>query len=126
MGICLGHQMLALALGAKTVKMDQGHHGANHPVNDLTTGKVEIVVITRQQEPNDKNAFLSLGIDPARKKYLMLKSRVHYRAGFRDIAKEVIECAGTGVCTSDYDQLTFNNVRRPIYPLDLINDPDAS
>ena len=43
MGICLGHQMLALALGAKTVKMEQGHHGANHPVKDLTTGKVEIV-----------------------------------------------------------------------------------
>ena len=42
-GICLGHQMLALALGARTVKMDQGHHGANHPVKDLDTGKVEIV-----------------------------------------------------------------------------------
>jgi len=42
-GICLGHQLLALALGARTVKMDQGHHGANHPVKDLTTGKVEIV-----------------------------------------------------------------------------------
>ncbi|MBQ1542188.1 MAG: glutamine-hydrolyzing carbamoyl-phosphate synthase small subunit [Caulobacteraceae bacterium] len=42
-GICLGHQMLALAVGAKTVKMEQGHHGANHPVKDLTTGKVEIV-----------------------------------------------------------------------------------
>ena len=42
-GICLGHQMMALALGAKTVKMDQGHHGANHPVKDLTTDKVEIV-----------------------------------------------------------------------------------
>ena len=41
-GICLGHQMLGLALGAKTVKMHQGHHGANHPVKDLATGKVEI------------------------------------------------------------------------------------
>ncbi|NIY72135.1 glutamine-hydrolyzing carbamoyl-phosphate synthase small subunit [Marivivens donghaensis] len=41
-GICLGHQMLALALGAKTVKMNHGHHGANHPVKDNTTGKVEI------------------------------------------------------------------------------------
>ncbi len=41
-GICLGHQMLALALGAKTVKMNHGHHGANHPVKDLETGRVEI------------------------------------------------------------------------------------
>jgi carbamoyl-phosphate synthase small subunit len=43
MGICLGHQMLAIALGAKTLKMPQGHHGANHPVKDVETGKVEIV-----------------------------------------------------------------------------------
>ena len=41
-GICLGHQMLAIALGGKTAKMHQGHHGANHPVKDFTTGKVEI------------------------------------------------------------------------------------
>ena len=41
-GICLGHQMLALALGAKTMKMHLGHRGANHPIKDLTTGKVEI------------------------------------------------------------------------------------
>lgn len=43
LGICLGHQLLALALGAQTKKMAQGHHGANHPVKDLATGKVEIV-----------------------------------------------------------------------------------
>lgn len=42
-GICLGHQLLGLALGARTTKMHQGHHGANHPVKDHTTGKVEIV-----------------------------------------------------------------------------------
>ena len=42
-GICLGHQLLALALGGKTLKMEQGHHGANHPVMDHTTNKVEIV-----------------------------------------------------------------------------------
>jgi len=41
-GICLGHQLLAIALGAKTLKMKHGHHGANHPVKDLETGKVEI------------------------------------------------------------------------------------
>lgn len=43
LGICLGHQMLALALGAKTEKMVQGHHGANHPVKNVETGQVEIV-----------------------------------------------------------------------------------
>jgi carbamoyl-phosphate synthase small subunit len=41
-GICLGHQMLAIAVGGRTMKMHQGHHGANHPVKDLATGKVEI------------------------------------------------------------------------------------
>jgi carbamoyl-phosphate synthase small subunit len=41
-GICLGHQMLGIAVGGKTMKMHQGHHGANHPVQDMTTGKVEI------------------------------------------------------------------------------------
>ena len=88
----------------------------------LDTGAVEIVVISRHQEPNDLNCFLSMGIDPLEKRYLMLKSRIHYRAGFADIAKEVIECAGVGVCTSDYDMLDFKNVRRPIFPLDKIND----
>ncbi|MEQ8406324.1 MAG: glutamine-hydrolyzing carbamoyl-phosphate synthase small subunit [Oceanicaulis sp.] len=43
LGICLGHQMLALAIGARTVKMTQGHHGANHPVKNIETGQVEIV-----------------------------------------------------------------------------------
>ena len=103
---------------SKGLLMDLG------PTVVLDTGAVEIVVISRQSEPNDLACFLSLGIDPAAKKYLMLKSRVHYRAGFGPIASQVIECSGTGVCTSDYDQLTFKNVRRPIYPLDLINDPN--
>ena len=84
----------------------------------LDTGKVEIVIISRHQEPNDVNCLASLGIDPLAKRFLMLKSRVHYRAGFATMAKSVIECAGTGVCTSDYGQMTFRNVRRPIFPLD--------
>jgi microcystin degradation protein MlrC len=86
----------------------------------LDTGKVEIAVITRHSEPYDIGAFRALGIDPARKRYLMLKSRVHWRAGLGPLAKSVIECAGTGVCTSDYSQLDFRRVRRPIYPLDSI------
>ena len=103
---------------SKGVLMDMG------PTVVLDTGKVEIVVISRHQEPNDLACLMSLGIDPFEKRYLMLKSRIHYRAGFRDMAKQVIECAGVGVCTSDYDMLDFKNVRRPIFPLDKINHPN--
>ncbi len=84
----------------------------------LDTGRVEIVVISRQIEPYDMGAWRHLGIDPAAKRYVMLKSRVHWRAGLGDIAQAVIECAGTGVCTSDYSQLNFRRVRRPVFPLD--------
>ena len=98
------------------VLMDMG------PTVVLDTGRVEIVVVSRHQEPNDLACLLSLGIDPRTKRYIVLKSRIHYRAGFKPIAHEIIECAGTGVCTSDYSSLQFKNVRRPIYPLDLINE----
>jgi len=106
-----------LGPASKGILMDMG------PSVVLDTGKVEIVVISRHQEPNDLGCFLSLGIDPTKKRYLMLKSRIHYRAGFKPIAREIIECAGVGVCTSDYGMLDFKNVRRPIYPLDIINEP---
>lgn len=84
----------------------------------LDTGKVDIVIISNHVEPYDIECLMSLGIDPMRKKFIMLKSRVHFRAGFQDLAKGIVECEGVGVCTSDYSQLVFRNVRRPIYPLD--------
>jgi microcystin degradation protein MlrC len=87
----------------------------------IDTGKAEIAVISRHVEPSDLNCFLSLGIDPMQKRYVMLKSRIHWRAGFGALAKSVVDCAGIGVCTSDYGQLNFTKVRRPIYPLDLPN-----
>jgi microcystin degradation protein MlrC len=86
----------------------------------LDTGKVEIAVISRHVEPHDIAAFRTLGIDPEKKRYLMLKSRVHWRAGLGSIAKAVVECAGEGVCTSDYSTLQFRRVRRPVYPLDPV------
>jgi len=84
----------------------------------IDTGRVEIVVVSRHQEPFDVNCLLSAGIDPLQKRYVALKSRVHWRAGFADMATHVIECTGVGVTTSDYGQLRFEHVRRPIYPLD--------
>ncbi len=91
------------------------------PTAVLDTGRVEIVVVSRHQEPNDIACLTSVGIDPTMKRYLMLKSRVHWGAGFGPIAKAVVECAGTGVCTSDYSTLNFRKVRRPMFPLDQIN-----
>jgi microcystin degradation protein MlrC len=100
---------------ARGLQMDMG------PAVVLNTGQVEIVLISRHVEPSDLNCLLSLGIDPLQKRYVMLKSRIHWRAGLGPMAKAVVDCAGVGVCTSDYSQLNFKNVRRPIYPLDLPN-----
>ena len=97
------------------VLMDMG------PSVVIDTGTVEIALISRHVEPNDLNCLLSLGIDPMQKRFVMLKSRIHWRAGLGRVAKAVVECAGMGVCTSEYSQLRFTNVRRPIYPLDLPN-----
>ena len=84
----------------------------------LDTGKVQIVLLTRHIEPNAREMLQVLGIDPATKKVVAIKSRVHWRGDMGKIAREVVECAGVGVCTSDYGQLTFKNVRRPVFPLD--------
>ena len=100
---------------ARGVQMDMG------PSVVLDTGPVEIVLISRHVEPSDLNCLVSLGIDPMQKRYVMLKSRIHWRAGLGKLARAVVDCAGVGVCTSDYGQLQFNKVRRPIYPLDLPN-----
>ena len=97
------------------VQMDMG------PSVLIDTGRAEIALISKHVEPSDLNCLLSLGIDPMQKRYVMLKSRVHWRAGLGAVARAVIDCAGVGVCTSDYGELTFEKVRRPIYPLDLPN-----
>lgn len=89
----------------------------------LDTGNMEIVVVSNHHEPWDQGVFTSMGIDPTAKRYLLLKSRIHYRAGFASLARHTITCDGVGVTTSDNDLLRYENVRRPIYPLDRINEP---
>jgi microcystin degradation protein MlrC len=84
----------------------------------LDTGKVEIVVCERHTEPYDLGSFRSVGIEPTERRYLMLKSRVHYRAGFAPIARHIVECDGVGVTSSDMSLFKFTKVRRPVYPLD--------
>ena len=93
------------------------------PTAVLDTGNMQIVIVSRHHEPWDQGIFLSVGIDPAYKRYILLKSRIHYRAGFASIAKHTITLDGVGVTTSDNRLLKYRNVRRPIYPLDNINEP---
>ncbi len=105
--------------------MARGELADMGPSAVLDTGKVEIAVISRHVEPHDIAAFRALGIEPEKKRYLMLKSRVHWRAGLGPMAKAVVECAGEGVCTSDYSQLQFRRLRRPVYPLDPQTPPSV-
>jgi len=100
--------------------MARGELNAMGPTAVLDTGKVKIVVISNHVEPHDLAAFTAVGIAPERQRFVMLKSRIHWRAGLRALAHAVVECAGTGVCTSDYAMLAFKNVRRPIYPVDAL------
>ncbi len=92
------------------------------PTAVLDTGNMEIVIVSNHHEPWDVGVFTSVGIQPEHKKYLILKSRIHYRAGFAPIGKATLRLDGKGVTTSDNNLLNYENVRRPIYPLDLINE----
>jgi len=93
------------------------------PTAVLDTGAIQIVVVSRHHEPWDVGVFTSVGIDPASKRYLLLKSRIHYRAGFAPLAKATITLDGEGVTTSDNSMLEFRHLRRPIFPLDRLNAP---
>ena len=84
----------------------------------LDTGKVQVVLLSRHIEPTAQEMLTVLGIEPSKKKYVAIKSRVHWRADLGQLAKGIVECAGVGVCTSDYSQLDFRHIRRPVYPLE--------
>jgi microcystin degradation protein MlrC len=84
----------------------------------FATEAAEIVITERLQEPWDVGVFTSVGIDPTRKKYLLLKSRMYFRPVFLPIAKGAVYCDGVGVGSSDWTMFNYENLRRPIYPLD--------
>ena len=84
----------------------------------LDTGRARIVVTSRPHEPFDQGVFTHAGIDPRAQRYLMLKSRIHYRAGFKPIASRIVECAGEGVTNADLSVYPYRKLTRPIYPLD--------
>ncbi|MCH8997460.1 MAG: M81 family metallopeptidase [Proteobacteria bacterium] len=98
--------------------MYTGSEVSTGPTAVFETGGVKIVVVSKHHEPWDTGIFTSAGIEPQHCHYLLLKSRIHYRAGFAPLAKATIACDGTGVTTSDNARLTFERVKRPIFPLD--------
>ena len=81
-------------------------------------GAAQIVVTERPHEPFDLGVFTHAGIDPRKKRYVMLKSRIHYRAGFKRIASHIVECAGAGVTNADLSVYPYRKLTRPIFPLD--------
>jgi microcystin degradation protein MlrC len=90
------------------------------PTAVLNTGRMQIVITSLQHEPFDRVIFTSVGIDPTAKRYLMLKSRIHYRAGFKPIARAIVECMGYGVTSADLTTYQYRKLTRPVFPLDAM------
>jgi microcystin degradation protein MlrC len=84
----------------------------------LDTGPMQIVVSEQRSEPFDLGCFTHCGIDPTRKRYVLIKSRQHFRAGFEPIARHIVMCDGDGCTASDLALFDYRNIRRPLYPFD--------
>ena len=84
----------------------------------LDTGSVQIVISENRSEPFDLGVFTHAGIDPRRKRYVLIKSRQHFRAGFEPIARHIVLCDGDGVTSSDLKLFDYRKRRRPLYPFE--------
>ena len=85
----------------------------------LDTGRMQIVVSEHRAEPYDLGVFTHCGIDPTKKRYVLIKSRQHFRAGFEPIARHIVMCDGDGCTASDLALFEYKNIRRPLYPFDM-------
>ncbi len=85
----------------------------------LDTGAAQIVLSEERWEPYDPGCFTHAGLDIGDCRYILVKSRQHFRAGFETIASHIVLAAGPGVCSSDYAQFDFKRLVRPIFPLDF-------
>jgi len=79
---------------------------------------IEILVTSSARQMLDLQQFKAFGIDPECKRIVALKSMQHFRAAFEPIAGQVIVCDSGALCTPDYARMSYENVRRPIFPLD--------
>jgi microcystin degradation protein MlrC len=86
----------------------------------LDTGPMQIVVSEGRAEPFDLGVFTHCGIDPRRTRYVLIKSRQHFRAGFEPIARHIVLCDGEGVTSSDLRLFTYKRRPRPLYPFEAL------
>ena len=84
----------------------------------LDTGPMQIVIAERRSEPFDLGVFTHAGIDPRRKKYVLIKSRQHFRAAFEPVARHVVLCDGDGVTSSNLELFDYRRRRRPLFPFE--------
>ncbi len=84
----------------------------------VETGGIEIILTERRFQPVDPEVARSVGIDPARRKIVVLKSSVHYRASYEPIASRIVEVDGPGLSSPNLSRFSFANLRRPVFPLD--------
>ncbi len=84
----------------------------------LSTETMEILITENRFEALDTSIFKHVGIDPLEKKYLLIKSRQHFRAAFEPIANHIVQIAGPGVTNPDFSDFPFKHIARPVFPLD--------
>jgi len=95
------------------------------PTAVLRLGGIDVVTISNRIQTIDLQVFLSQGIDPAAKNVVVVKSVQHFRAAYAPIAREIVLVDSGGICSPDISRLKFTKLRRPIWPLDGVNDPHA-
>jgi microcystin degradation protein MlrC len=105
--------------------MNAGVESNMGPTAVLRIGGVDVVTISNRIQTIDLQAFLSQGIDPHSKNVLVVKSVQHFRAAYAPIAREVVLVDSGGICSPDISRLKFTRLRRPIWPLDGVNEPYA-
>ncbi len=105
--------------------MNAGVETQMGPTAVLRIGGIDVVTISSRVQTIDLQVFLSQGIDPAAKSVVVVKSVQHFRAAYGPIAREIVLVDSGGICSPDISRLKFKKLRRPIWPLDGVNDPYA-
>ncbi|MBS0547594.1 MAG: M81 family metallopeptidase [Proteobacteria bacterium] len=105
--------------------MNAGVETQMGPTAVLRIGGVDVVTISSRVQTIDLQVFLSQGIDPATKSVVVVKSVQHFRAAYGPIAREIVLVDSGGICSPDISRLKFKKLRRPIWPLDGVNEPYA-